>query len=110
MVGSCSLVDIHHQVDGDDTKCADVGYWLDKDQVGQGIVTKACTKLIHYAFTTLNIRVARIITHVGNEHSIAVAKRLGFKLSDEKLDTKRNRSYCFYDQDKLRVYKLHADC
>lgn len=111
MVGSSSLVDIHHQSDGDDIKCADIGYWLDKDHVGQGIVTKSCTKLIHYAFTTLNIEVARIITVVDNDNSIAVAKRLGFKLSNEKIDTKRRGCYCFYDNAKLRLYKLHAsDC
>ena len=56
----------------------EVGYWLGESATGRGLVTRAVTAMLDYAFTTLGLHRVALLAEVSNEKSIAVAKRLGF--------------------------------
>ncbi len=59
-------------------KSADIGYWLDTDFEGNGIITKCCKKLIEYGFDELNLKNIIIHCNILNIKSENVAKRLNF--------------------------------
>ncbi len=61
-----------------ETKTAMIGYWLDKNHQGKGIMTSSCRLLITYCFKTLKLHRIEILHIVENEKSKAVIKRLGF--------------------------------
>ena len=58
----------------------EVGYWIDRHQVGRGIATEAAGALVRIAFEVH--RVGRVELHhsAGNVASAAVARKLGFTL------------------------------
>jgi ribosomal-protein-serine acetyltransferase len=61
-------------------KTGAIGYWLDKEHQGKGIMT-ACVKAItEYGFNELGLNRVEIECSVMNEKSKAVAERLGFVL------------------------------
>ena len=76
---------------------AELGYWLDEDFEGRGVVTRACRALIEYGTVRLGVRRFELYTAVHNERSGAVARRLGFAhegvlrsatpLGDRRFDT-----------------------
>lgn len=72
-VGLVSLtgIDFH-------TNSAMLGYWLDYDQEGKGVMTNSCKMLINYAFDTLKLHRIWIIHAEKNLKSKAVIERLGF--------------------------------
>lgn len=74
LVGSVGIL-LHDK----DLRLGEIGYWLDKDAVGKGIITRATRAMTDYGFTTLGLHkiVIRAMPH--NERSLAVAKRLGYK-------------------------------
>lgn len=57
----------------------EVGYWLGESATGRGLVTRAVSAMLDYAFTTHGLHRIVLQAEVSNEKSIAVAKRLGFK-------------------------------
>lgn len=59
---------------------ASVGYWIDQDQYGKGLVTRAVGHLIDHVFTELELESLTISTEVDNRSSRAVAEKLGFHL------------------------------
>jgi ribosomal-protein-serine acetyltransferase len=60
-------------------RSCEIGYWIDKDYEGKGIVTRACRVLIDYSFDELNMNRVEIRCSTENERSAAVPERLGFK-------------------------------
>lgn len=56
-----------------------IGYWLDKEQVGKGIMTKCTKSLIDYAFNSLKLHRIEIRCAINNTRSQNIAKRLGFQ-------------------------------
>ena len=72
-VGSAVIYDVSER----NHNCK-LGYWLDKLYRGRGIATQCATTLIDYAFNSLNMHRIEIRAAVGNEASIALAKRLNF--------------------------------
>ena len=71
-IGSASLkIDAYMQT-------AELGYWIDEDAEGRGVVTRACTRIIEHA-ESVGVRRLEIRTAVGNSRSAAVAERLGFE-------------------------------
>lgn len=59
-------------------KSANIGYWLDQDHQGKGIMTESCKLLIAYGFEELGLNRIDISHAVGNIRSSAIPKRLGF--------------------------------
>lgn len=73
LIGVIGFVDI----DWEDKK-TEIGYWLDRDYQGNGIITKSCEALINYAFHRLKLNKVEIHCAEKNKKSQAVPKRLGF--------------------------------
>jgi ribosomal-protein-serine acetyltransferase len=57
-----------------------IGYWLDQDHRGQGVMTAAARALVRHGFDQLALNRVAIHTDVLNRGSRAVAERLGFQL------------------------------
>ena len=75
LVGVCGFNKLDWQLG-----VAEIGYWLDADMQGQGIMTKSCHWLINYAFKELKINKVQLSAAVENKASRQVAKRLGMAL------------------------------
>lgn len=77
-----------------------IGYYIDKDYQGLGIITK-CTKfLIDYCFKEIKLNRIEIQTSTKNIKSQKIPQKLGFKQEgilrqDEKLNGKFSDSYIF---------------
>ncbi|OGZ17665.1 MAG: hypothetical protein A2494_00235 [Candidatus Lloydbacteria bacterium RIFOXYC12_FULL_46_25] len=88
LVGSVGVFDI------DAThRNAEIGYWLDQDCTGRGIMTQCVKRLIDYAFQELDLHRIRIRCASGNIQSGQVAERLGFTLEGVTRD-----SHWMYDK------------
>lgn len=59
-------------------KTAYIGYWLDEESQGNGIITKVAKALTDYAFTELKLNKVEIRAAVGNKKSRSIPERLGF--------------------------------
>lgn len=57
----------------------DIGYWLDSEAEGRGIITQACQALIDHG-VSLGLKRFELRIATENERSAAVAERLGFTL------------------------------
>jgi ribosomal-protein-serine acetyltransferase len=68
----------YHPVDWVNRK-VEIGYWLGADFQGRGLMTKACTALIEYAFNRLLLNKVEIRCAIGNLKSCAIPQRLGFR-------------------------------
>lgn len=55
-----------------------IGYWLDSEYLGRGIMTRACRRLIDITFGEMTIHRIVIQANVENVASRKVAERLGF--------------------------------
>ena len=61
-------------------RSVEIGYWLARDAVGRGIMTKCCRRLITHAFDGYGLNRVQIPAAVGNGRSRAIPERLGFQL------------------------------
>ena len=66
-----------------DAKEAVVGYWLDEEMQGKGIVTESCRVLVGLGFNDLQLNKINISCGTTNLKSQAIPKRLGFE--EEKI-------------------------
>lgn len=73
IVGSIGLVKIDK-----DHQYAEIGYWLRQDYQGKGIVTKACRRIVDYAFRHFKLNRLEIRVASPNIKSQAIPLRLGF--------------------------------
>jgi len=73
IVGNIDLHEIQRKY-----KKAAIGYWLDKDTNGKGIMNKCVKRLCEYAFSKLGLEKIVIECDTENIKSCAVAKRAGF--------------------------------
>lgn len=74
----------------------EIGYWLDAQVTGKGLITKACSILVEYAFSELKMNRVQIRCASENMRSRAIPEKLGFtqegvmrqaeKLSDRFVD------------------------
>ncbi|EIT84884.1 GCN5-like N-acetyltransferase [Fictibacillus macauensis ZFHKF-1] len=71
--GSLALYDIKWN-----NYSASIGYWLVKGLEGNGIMSRACSGLISYAFSSLQLNRLELRAALGNKKSRAIAERLGF--------------------------------
>lgn len=60
-------------------KSASIGYWLDKEWMGQGIITRCCKAVIDEGFSYLQLNRIEIRAATANVKSQAIPERLGFK-------------------------------
>jgi ribosomal-protein-serine acetyltransferase len=74
-VGAIDLHDIDWQ-----NAHARIGYWLDKQHTGRGIMTRAVRVMCEYAFEALGLHRMEIHVATGNHASRRVPERLGFRL------------------------------
>ena len=56
-----------------------IGYWLDQQHTGRGIMTKSVQDLIDLGFNELGLQRMDIRCAVGNKKSRAIPERIGFK-------------------------------
>lgn len=61
------------------SQSGELGYWLDADAQGAGIMTRCCRALIDHAFTKLELNRVEIRCAVDNAPSRAIPERLGFR-------------------------------
>ncbi|GAL17148.1 ribosomal-protein-L7p-serine acetyltransferase [Vibrio maritimus] len=61
-------------------KRVEIGYWLSQSMQGRGIVTRAVSQLIEFAFLELKMEKVQISAASENKPSRAVCERLGFTL------------------------------
>ncbi len=61
-------------------RLTEIGYWLDKDMQGKGIITRATRALVTYAFEEYGLNKVEIHVAAENHRSRAVPERLGFTL------------------------------
>jgi ribosomal-protein-serine acetyltransferase len=73
LIGAVGL----HQVDFTN-RSAFIGYWLDQDHQGMGIMTKSVKALMDYGIKELNLHRMQILCATHNTRSEGVAIRLGF--------------------------------
>ena len=58
----------------------EIAYWLHEEARGKGITSRACAKLVEYAFTKLRMNRVQIKVAVDNETSKRIPQKLGFTL------------------------------
>jgi ribosomal-protein-serine acetyltransferase len=61
-------------------KTASIGYWLDQQWLGKGIITRCCKAVIDEGFSRLQLNRIEIRAATENYKSQAIPERLGFKI------------------------------
>jgi RimJ/RimL family protein N-acetyltransferase len=56
----------------------EVGYWIRRSDAGHGLATRVAAALVRHAFLHHGVDRMELWTRVGNEPSMAVARRIGF--------------------------------
>ena len=72
IVGAIAL----HRTDSPE-RCAEVGYWLAREESGHGVMTAAVRAMLAYAFAELGIHRVELIAATENVRSRNIAERLG---------------------------------
>ena len=80
-------------------KAAGVGYWLSKNQTGNGYVTKSCIRLMEHCFDDLSLHRFVLEAAVDNVPSYEIAERIGMRL--EGITKDREWLYDHYVDAKL---------
>ena len=66
-----------HPIDWLNRNCS-IGYWIDQQHQGKGIVTQCCASMLEYLFEDLQLHRVVIQCGVFNTRSCAIPERLGF--------------------------------
>ena len=61
-------------------KKVEIGYWIAEDYQGKGIISRACARLVEYAFTDLDMDKVEMCVASDNKPSRVVCERLGMTL------------------------------
>lgn len=71
-------INVSHD-NGYENRIGSVGYWLDKDSQGYGIVTRCVEALVSFGFERFCLQCVEVRAGVDNIRSLAVPQRLRFK-------------------------------
>lgn len=66
-----------HPIDWANRNCS-IGYWVDREHEGRGVITRCCALMLDYLFEELGMHRVEIRCGTGNQRSCAVPERLGF--------------------------------
>ena len=88
----------------------DIGYWLDIDYQGQGLVTEYVNALSRFALLELNAKKVVICMNVENIKSIAIAKRLSFSQTGTDVNQQCGQHYIFSCSDTKKLPDLKFIC
>ena len=95
-----------HKIDRPN-RATSIGYWLDGEREGQGIVTRACRAILDIGFRNYGMHRIEIRCAVGNYRSCAVPRRLEF--TEEGV--LRDAEWLYDHWVDLRVFsKLENEC
>ncbi len=75
-----------HNINRDSSK-SEIGYWLDEQFTGRGLVTLACSAVITRLFRDEHLHRIEIQAAADNVRSCAVAERLGFQFEGIKRES-----------------------
>lgn len=81
LVGTCGYLPIN-----DTDRGVTIGYWLSEDAMGNGLVTRATSILLNYAFDELGLSRVNIPVAVGNRRSRSICESLGLESEGIKKD------------------------
>ncbi|WP_440118956.1 GNAT family N-acetyltransferase [Paenibacillus sp. QZ-Y1] len=81
LVGSIGYLYIDQE-----NKKTEIGYWLGKEYVGKGLITKSIKVLVNYAFGELGLNKIEIGVATDNMKSRAIPEKLGFTREGELRD------------------------
>lgn len=80
-----------------DNGWAEIGYWIDKDFQGKGIMTECVKAIINYGFDDLNLHRIQIRCDSNNGRSKAIPERLRFKLEGVVREDHKHEDGTFSD-------------
>ena len=86
-------------------KKVEIGYWIAENYQGKGIISRACARLVEYAFTNLDMVKVEMCVASENNPSRAVCERLGMTLEG----TITNAEYVQGRVLHHAIYGLHRD-
>jgi len=75
VIGGVGMLHWNHQL-----QKAQIGYWIDKQYEGTGLLSRCLEKFIDYLFETVNLNKIEIHFVASNERSAAIARRFNAKL------------------------------
>lgn len=84
---------------------AHIGYWLDKQYAGHGLMPHAVAMAVDYAFGAMQLHRVEIAMRVENQPSRRVVEKLGFRFEG----TRPRYLHIDHDWRDHLVYALHAD-
>lgn len=86
LVGSISLWGFNRSEEDYEPNACSVSYWIDEDNNGKGIATKAINLVTRHAFDTLSVEVVEAPIQPHNLASIKVVSKLGFRKTKTIVD------------------------
>lgn len=99
LIGAIRLEKLNEQ-----SKQAEIGYFLKKDYWRQGLMTEALKNLVYLSFYHLGIKRLLLKTHLENIASQRVAQKAGFQLLNQYRGSDRysrkTRNYLLFGLDK----------
>jgi ribosomal-protein-serine acetyltransferase len=72
----CGAIGLH-RIDAPN-RASSIGYWIDAEHEGKGIMTRACRAIVEIGFQHYGLHRVEIRCATGNHRSAAIAQRLGF--------------------------------
>ncbi|MCK4812987.1 MAG: GNAT family N-acetyltransferase [Candidatus Marinimicrobia bacterium] len=88
-----------------ENKKASIGYWIDQEQQGKGIITKSSEIVIDYCINELRLNTIEIACAIVNRRSKAIPERLGFK----KVKTVKNAENLYGTMVDHDIYILKKE-
>jgi len=90
IIGLILIKDVDNQV-----RSAEIGYMIDKEFEGKGLIKESCTLMIKFIFNVLELNKIVLCCDDKNERSIMIAKKFGFSIEGILKD-------CIVINNKLR--------